>query len=496
MLQKGKSPEIVIKGWFYEFGKKAPRGSNYKGVIDHNSMFGSTGMLNYTSQEKATAKSMDGSVLNYTKREGAVNKSSLNDNYFTMSSSGRLQEVKDYDKFIKENENVFNEQGDIAWEFVVSPKSFDLLKKYNIEDQMDWSRITSSAMLKIASAINVDIANLTWWQDYHTNTTHPHIHLVFIQKDTERSKAKFSKAELKRIKSILVSEIAANQFDNTKEQFNKVDQSKKEVVDKIGMLKYTTFQDIQNLYLDLSSTGRLQYNSVEMIEFRPRLDKIVDDLLQQDGIKESYQSFLSITSSLEANINDKINSKITNLMESEDKKLRIQIANKVLQEFKSFNSTELQKLREWRNEKAIQTLKEYLTNSNIIYDDLIETAENGDLSSALQQTDKIQNETVKGLLTSYLLLQYDEDLLEKKRAESILIKLSESGNKTANKYFKLKTKQLTKYNTAFKQYKRSKRNERLVKYISDTAIREHQREVEEALWKYLHEDDYNQGYEL
>ena len=231
-----------------------------------------------------------------------------------------------------------------------------------------------------------------------------------------------------------------------------------------------------------------------MIDYRDRLDKIVDELLKHEDIEKYYQEFIETTKKYEDNINDIINADVTTLLKKEDEKLRVQIANKVLQDFKNYNKDELVKLRKWRQEKSLKSLKEYLTDKNVMYKALIDTAESGEIDKAFSRSNYIKNEEVKGLLTSYLILKYDDDLIAKQQAESILLALYQQGNKASIDYFKIRNFYPKNYSAAFKKFKATKRNERLIRYISNVAIKEHQKELDEALWNYLHQQDKQRYY--
>ena len=78
--------DIVIKAYFFEYGKQAPRYSEFPGIVTSETMFGGkSSWANYTSRKESIKDSMNedelGSFAGYTAREGATENSAKK--YFT-----------------------------------------------------------------------------------------------------------------------------------------------------------------------------------------------------------------------------------------------------------------------------------------------------------------------------------------------------------------------------------------------------------------------------
>ena len=186
---------------------------------------------------------------------------------------------------------------EIVWNLVVSLDSFDSLKEYEIKDQEDFAKITKTVLYKSFKKLKLDPQNMIWWEDYHTNTKHPHIHVNFLEKEHSRDRGKLTKKEIDYVKGMFVNEIAARKLykekymDNAEDALKKITPLKQKMISEINNLPYEILNAIANLYSQLPRTGRLQYNAASMIPYREQLDNIVNQVLQCDSCKEDYSIF-------------------------------------------------------------------------------------------------------------------------------------------------------------------------------------------------------------
>lgn len=80
--------ELIIKGYFFEYGKNAPKNCEFKGIVDHDLLLGGgRSFFQYTDREQAV-KDSAGSYAGYTSRGNATENSAPE--YFTMSNMGHL----------------------------------------------------------------------------------------------------------------------------------------------------------------------------------------------------------------------------------------------------------------------------------------------------------------------------------------------------------------------------------------------------------------------
>ena len=86
---------------------------------------------------------------------------------------------------------------------------------------------------------------------------------------------------------------------------------------------------------------------------------IVNNLLACDEIRDQYDSFIGKAIQLESNINDLAGQKVGTLVKSQDEKLRKQLANAILQEFKVWSEEGLMddSVQQWKNDHFTDCLK-------------------------------------------------------------------------------------------------------------------------------------------
>ena len=371
---------IIVDVSFLQYGMHAPSNSAFTGILTTGSLFG--GFFDYTGRDdavkgkKQTCKNDDsadctntknsdqsGSFLDYTSRDFAISGSSEKQ-YFTMSSEGKLYTTEAREQFRNKWSRSFSKKGDLAWTVVVSLNNYSLLAEYGIHDQTDFAQITTVVLNKAFQKMKLNPLNMIWWEDYHTNTAHPHIHVTFLEKENTRSRGKLTAKEVKLLKSTFITEIAARRTyfqkynENSEDALKNLQIMKNEIVSKSRDIPFQTVDAIMNLYTQLPAHGRLQYNSSHMIPYRKQLDEIVELLLKHETVKEEYMGFISEINKLTENVNGLGKADIFSLRESQERKLRIQIANTVLQEFKHYSENRnIRRVREWKRDKGNELIR-------------------------------------------------------------------------------------------------------------------------------------------
>lgn len=344
--------DVIVDVAFLQYGKHAPSNSGFKGIVDTKSLFG--GYTSYTSRDEATKSSVVstdaegetdkeklkiGSYADYTSRENATKRSSQGD-YFTMTNEGAIYTDEERMKWINKSKSSFAKPGDLAWTVVVSLDNYDLLSEYGLKDQHDFARLTKNCLIRSFQKMHLDAKNMIWWEDYHTNTDHPHMHITFLEKEHTRDRGKFTAKEIDALKRTFISQIAARKIynqtygRNADDDLQKITPMRQDIQKLTAQLDYKTIDGLLSLYSQLPKTGRLQYNSVHMIPFRDQLDNIVEQILNNEAIQPVYKDFKSMLMHLDDAVNTAGNETISHLYETEDKKLRVQIANSILHEYK------------------------------------------------------------------------------------------------------------------------------------------------------------------
>lgn len=364
--------DVIVDVAFLQYGKHAPSNSGFKGIVTTESVFG--GFVNYLVRDKAISNSMDdelvrgkgeqaektvssllhsehgldGSLMDYTSRENAT-KNSNDKAYFTMTNEGKIYSQEQREEWIRNSMKSFSKDGDLIWTLVVSLDNYDLLNEYELKTQEDFASTTQKALNKTFKKIGLDPNNMIWWEDFHTNTDHPHMHITFLEKEHTRDRGKFTEKEIDKVKTTIITEIAARKrykelyLQESEDALKMINPLKKEVISQMETLSYKTLKDVSNLYSQLPRSGRLQYNSANMAPYKNQLDNIVEQILKSDELKGTYEQFTDHLKKFDNNMNAIGNEKISHMLEREDTKLRVMIANEILKGFKEIKQDPTEK---------------------------------------------------------------------------------------------------------------------------------------------------------
>ena len=455
--------DVIVDVSFLQFGKNAPKNSGFKGIVNQSSLFG--GFTSYTGRESATENSIEndnpggetppdlseqsGSFAGYTSRDSATS-GSADSGYFTMTNEGKLYTAEERKQWIEKSKNAFSKPGDLAWTIVVSLENYDLLKQYDIKDQNDLSRIAQVSLYKSFRKIGFDPANMIWWEDYHTNTKHPHMHITFLEKENKRTRGKLTAKEVKDLKTSFITELAARkEYQRRFHQkadlaLKEVTPLRQEVVSAAERLDYTSIKKIYALYQQLPSTGRLQYGSTMMIPYRAQLDDIADEILKSPDVKEAYGKFTETIHSFSLNINDIGGASVSDFEKAQDNKLRKQIANSVLQGFKTWKESSgnlYSNSTSWTGKKAAKVLSS-ITENEFKSAALSENEQGfvialveGKYDIAAELLSTIDDKTVNGkyLKGAYLYLSGSVDA-DKEKGIRLMHESAEEGNRAARHF--------------------------------------------------------------
>lgn len=119
-----------------------------------------------------------------------------------------------------------------------------------------------------------------------------------------------------------------------KQYFIDKDISFKELMTCIKQADIKKNPQLKDLYRVLPKTGRLQYNSYNMIPYQPMIKKIIDDLVNSDPqLKQDFNLFIEKIDLLEDIMNDQGN-EISSIKEAELKKFYERVGNYILQNYK------------------------------------------------------------------------------------------------------------------------------------------------------------------
>lgn len=512
--------DVIVDVAFLQYGKHAPSNSGFKGIVTTESVFG--GFVNYLVRDKAISNSMDdelargkgeqakhtassllhsehgldGSLMDYTSRENAT-KNSNDKAYFTMTNEGKIYSQEQREEWIRNSMKSFSKDGDLIWTLVVSLDNYDLLNEYELKTQEDFASTTQKALNKTFKKIGLDPKNMIWWEDFHTNTDHPHMHITFLEKEHTRDRGKFTEKEIDKVKTTIITEIAARKrykelyLQESEDTLKMINPLKKEVISQMETLSYKTLKDVSNLYSQLPRSGRLQYNSTNMAPYKNQLDNIVEQILKSDSLKESYKKFADHLKTFDENMNAIGNEKISHMFESEDSKLRTQIANEILRGFKEVKqdlSEKANKVHDWKMEHGTQLLRDAL--DHIWVDDLLpeqkivvqELKEQNFVAAQMAIKNLGNSDMDQYLKGSVIVIASTEDA-EKEKGIEYLHAASKQGNKQAKKFMNFFNRSVSFTKNEFHGYKQ-RFGMRLPKFFK-RMLNNRKREVEEEIDEYL-----------
>lgn len=512
--------DVIVDVAFLQYGKHAPSNSGFKGIVTTESVFG--GFVNYLVRDKAISNSMDdelvrgkgeqakhtassllhsehgldGSLMDYTSRETAT-KNSNDKTYFTMTNEGKLYSQEQREEWIRNSMKSFSKDGDLIWTLVVSLDNYDLLNEYELKTQEDFASTTQKALNKTFKKIGLDPKNMIWWEDFHTNTDHPHMHITFLEKEHTRDRGKFTEKEIDKVKTTIITEITARKrykelyLQESEDALKMINPLKKEVISQMETLSYKTLKDVSNLYSQLPRSGRLQYNSANMAPYKNQLDNIVEQILKSDELKGTYEQFTNHLKKFDDNMNAIGNEKISHMFESEDSKLRTQIANEILRGFKEVKqdlSEKANKVHDWKMEHGTQLLRDAL--EQIKTDDLLpeqkivikELKEQNFVAAQMAIKNLGNSDMDQYLKGSVIVIASTEDA-EKEKGIEYLHAASKQGNKPARHFMNFYGKPISFTKNEFHGY-RQRFGMRLPKFFK-RMLNARKKEVEEEIDEYL-----------
>lgn len=512
--------DIIVDVAFLQYGKHAPSNSGFKGIITTESVFG--GFVNYLVRDKAISNSMDdelvrgkgeqakhtassllhsehgldGSLMDYTSRENAT-KNSNDKAYFTMTNEGKIYSQEQREEWIRNSMKSFSKDGDLIWTLVVALDNYDLLNAYELKTQEDFANTAQKALNKTFKKIGLDPKNMIWWEDFHTNTDHPHMHITFLEKEHTRDRGKFTEKEIDKVKTTIITEIAARKrykemyLQESEDALKMINPLKKEVIHQMETLSYKTLKDVSNLYSQLPRSGRLQYNSANMAPYKKQLDRIVEQILKSDELKGTYEQFTSHLKKFDDNMNAIGNEKISHMFEREDTKLRVLIANEILKGFKEIKqvpSEKANKVHAWKIDRGTQLLWNAL--EQIKTDDLLpeqkivmkELKEQNFVAAQMAIKNLGNSDMDQYLKGSVIVIASTEDA-EKEKGIEYLHAASKQGNKPARHFMNFYGKPVGFTKNEFHGY-RQRFGMRLPKFFK-RMLNNRKKEVDEEIDEYL-----------
>ena len=352
---------------FLVYGSQPPRGSRFKDTLDTDSLIGYT---KYTDRDDAKGNEKELG----RRKDGYLGYTSSHHKDSTISSEGVIDTKEKREELYRKLSSAFSKKGDIFYEEIISLESHEEAERLSLgESARQWEPLLNEVLPKVFRHRGFDPDNMLWTADLHTNTQHPHVHLLFMEKEHTIDRGKFTKSDMKYLKRQLLSALERRQSycDRLEASVDDVFRNKDKQFRHLMSDVEQSLLDNKNIQLTellkaLPKRGRMQYNSYNMKDYRPLIDNYIDHLIRTDKkAKASFEKLMETIDRLEANINDAGNEKISTLKETEIRKIYERIGNMILQKAKDPDYKEIMTVNKRTGETQIRRYRKPLTNISI-----------------------------------------------------------------------------------------------------------------------------------
>lgn len=352
---------------FLIYGSQPPKGSRFKDTLDTDSLIGYT---KYTDRDDAKGNEKELG----RRKDGYLGYTSSHHKDSTISSEGVIDTKEKREELYRKLSSAFSKKGDIFYEEIISLESHEEAERLSLgESARQWEPLLNEVLPKVFRHKGFDPKNMLWTADLHTNTQHPHVHLLFMEKEHTMDRAKFTQSDMKYLKRQLLSALERRQAycdrleASVDDVFKKKDQQFRHLMSDVeeSLLNNKNIQ-LTELLKALPKRGRMQYNSYNMKDYRPLIDNYIDHLIRTDkNAKASFSKLMETLDRLEANINDAGNEKISTLKEAEIRKIYERIGNMILQKAKDPDYKEIKTVNKRTGETQVRRYRQPLTNISI-----------------------------------------------------------------------------------------------------------------------------------
>lgn len=188
----------------------------------------------------------------------------------------------------------------------------DFAIENNIVDKDEMKKLIQKSMPSVLKRFNLSPNNVVWSSFYHTNTDHPHCHIVFYEKEPTRKRYKLGKNQIAKIRGDVVSQMninvnlyirkdealkklmdVANELNFSKEMKNNFKNflfaSNKQDKQLVGIVNQLV--ELENM---LPTTGSMKFNSKNVRPYHDQINEITKAILNLDSVKPFYENYLEV----------------------------------------------------------------------------------------------------------------------------------------------------------------------------------------------------------
>ena len=488
----------IDKVRFFQCGKPAPSGSRFKGIMTQEMLFGGNGYLEYTMRKDANEASINNQIkfdgfLGYTSREEATET--------TLTHLGYLN-AENKNGFLNEAKACFCNKNDLAWEMIVSFESYEIMERAGIYSQQEYGSVVNKVLPAFFKKVGFDPSNMVWWENYHTNKANPHMHIVFMEKNKNRTRGKFTETQRKDLKREIIKEtIARTSLENRigmdyKAYFKEKDELRSELISQAGKIDLNTIETLDDLYMILPKSGRIQYGSKQMEKYRPAINKVIDKLLTLNEVKPDYDNFIDKVKLLDETMNQIAGTEIGTIGKTEKAKLYKELGNLILNDYKEsygFNLKKNFKIDDTVKDALVLINKHDIESAEAYVDNMEDTPNKTFVSGKLllskgnviEGLKMLENAANQGQLDArfelgVMYLKGDKVERNKELGQSLIEEAVKGGHKTAKKF-----------NSTMQRYNKAERKQRFgAGYGLLTKIgnyfKRRVKEIEDEIFQYLY----------
>lgn len=338
---------------------------------------------------------------NQTKRDFYASKNK--DDYIGYVNKGIKEGVpQDYIEYLDNNKKtngIFNKDGlmskegiaelrkdlrkteSVIWDGIISFKE-EFGKKWcdNYEQAFN---LMKNEMPKFFKKNNLDPENIEWFAGLHINTDNRHIHFCFFEKEATRyrkkeNKFKYSHGKLNKNSLANFKANIESFLTNTNSKIFKARQGLANSV-RDG-LSQNIDKDIHSKLVKLSHqlppTGRLTYDSEDMMILRPKVDNLTEMILTRNAdIKNEFENYLSAIKDKEMIVNSYIK---RNKIDMEKQDFNEKYVKDIYRRIGNLIITQARKLKDddtnFKQMKVVNKKYKYYKKNNLM-DEIIKTLE-------------------------------------------------------------------------------------------------------------------------
>lgn len=174
-------------------------------------------------------------------------------------------------------------------------------------------KLIQKSMNSILKRLDLNPDNIEWCAFYHTNTEHPHCHINFYEKERTRKMERYSKKQLERVRSEIVSLLEVNT-----QMYIRKDETFKRLVESISNIEPILKNDLINagnnsmkikskekivkqfceLEQVLPKEGSMKYNSKNIRPYHNQIRKLLKDIFDDEDVKPFYDEYKEVLNSL------------------------------------------------------------------------------------------------------------------------------------------------------------------------------------------------------